>query len=230
MNESPAAPRARGRPPLPLDRIVATALDIVDDGGADALSMRALAERLDSGTATLYRHFADRAELIAHVVDRIFSEVDVKSQELSSMDWQDACRAVAQRMFEALSRHGNVAPLLIERVPMGPNAMQIREACIATLLAVGFPPSLAARSWATLGRYVVGFATQISRHGVGSHVTDRHLSKVFHDLDPSLFPATVAVSDSLPVPLEEEFAFGLDLILKGLSDLRESYKPAKSRR
>jgi hypothetical protein len=121
-------------------------------------------------------------------------------------------------MFDALSRHGKVAPLLIEQVPMGPNAMRVRENCIAVLLSSGFPPLLAARSWATLGRYVVGFATQINGHGAISHLTDRQLSAVFHHLDPSLFPATVAVADSMPVPLEDEFAFGLDLILTGLSD------------
>src|SRR2546430_1768414 len=64
--------RGPGRPCLPLDRIVATALRIVDEQGADALSMRSLAQALDSGTATLYRHFANRAELIAQVVDRVF--------------------------------------------------------------------------------------------------------------------------------------------------------------
>ena len=37
--------RSPGRPPVPLDRIVATALQIVDDDGADALSMRTLAQR-----------------------------------------------------------------------------------------------------------------------------------------------------------------------------------------
>jgi TetR/AcrR family tetracycline transcriptional repressor len=210
--------RSRGRPALPVDRIVSTALDIVDEAGADGLSMRALAERLDSGTATLYRHFADRSDLIAHVVDRIFAEVELGGEDRRSMGWRDACGAVAHSMFKALSRHGKVAPLLIEEVPMGPNAMRLRESCIAVLLAGGFPPSLAARSWATLGRYVVGFATQINGHGASSHLADTKLSRDFHDLAPALFPATVAVADSLPVPLEEEFAFGLDLILTGLSE------------
>ena len=40
-------------------------MQIIDEEGADALSMRSLAQRLDSGTATLYRHFPNRAALIA---------------------------------------------------------------------------------------------------------------------------------------------------------------------
>lgn len=227
--EASAERRSRGRPALPVDRIVASALEIIDEAGAGALSMRGLAERLDSGTATLYRHFTDRSDLIAHVVDRVFGEVELDGEDLSSMDWQDACRALAHTTFKALSRHANVAPLLVEQVPMGPNAMRVRESCIAVLLASGFPPSLAARSWATLGRYVVGFATQINGHGASGHLTDLQLSSIFHNLDRSLFPATAAVADSLPVPLEDEFAFGLELILRGLRQLGDSDpQPRKS--
>ena len=64
-----SARRSRGRPAMPPGRIVAAALELVDAQGADALSMRTLAQRLNPGTATLYRHFANRSELIAHVVD-----------------------------------------------------------------------------------------------------------------------------------------------------------------
>ena len=43
------------------------------------------------------------------------------------------------------------------------------------------------------------------------------MAQLFHNLDPRQFPATVAVADSLPVPFEDEFAFGLDLIVEGLT-------------
>src|SRR5205807_4967419 len=99
--------RSPGRPPVPLDRIVATALQIVDDDGADALSMRTLAQRLDSGTATLYRHFAGRAGLIAHVVDRVFGTIELDAETVLSMTWQEACKAGAHSIFDALRRHPN---------------------------------------------------------------------------------------------------------------------------
>lgn len=195
---------------------------IVDEEGADALSMRALAQRLDSGTATLYRHFANRAELIAHVVDHMFGEADLNAEELTAMSWPQACRTIVHTMFDALSRHRNVAPLLVEQIPVGPNAMAQRERCIAVLLDNGFPPHLAARSYATLARYVLGFAIQLNGSRATGQPDDTQLSATFGDLDPSLFPATVTVAGSLPVRLEEEFAFGLDLILSGLDRLRDS--------
>jgi AcrR family transcriptional regulator len=207
--------RSPGRPPIPLDRIVSTALQIVDDDGADALSMRTLAQRLDSGTATLYRHFTGRADLVAHVVDMVFGSVELDVARLSAMTWQEACKAAAHSMFDVLRRHRNVTPLLAEDVPIGPNALAARERMIAFLLANGFPPALAARSYATLARYVLGIAIQLT--GARGAPDDASLSGVFRDLDPLIFPATVAVAEHIPVPLDEEFAFGLELIIDGLT-------------
>lgn len=207
--------RTRGRPPVPLDRIVTTALQIVDDEGADALSMRTLAQRLDSGTATLYRHFAGRSELIAHVVDRLFGTIELDPATLGALPWQDAAKAVAHSMFDVLRRHQNVTSLLSGNVPIGPNALAAREQMLAFLLANGFPTALAARAYATLARYILGFAMQLnSSHG---DLSDAKLAQIFHDLDSNEFPATVTVADSLPVPLDDEFAFGLDLIVDGLA-------------
>ncbi|WNZ10828.1 helix-turn-helix domain-containing protein [Streptomyces sp. 11x1] len=62
------------------------ALRIVDaEGaeGAEALSMRALAERLGSSTATLYRHFGNRAGLVTQVVDHMFGLVEPDDRELA---------------------------------------------------------------------------------------------------------------------------------------------------
>jgi TetR/AcrR family transcriptional regulator, tetracycline repressor protein len=213
--------RSPGRPAVPADKIVAAALQIVDEEGADALSMRTLAQRLDSGTATLYRHFANRAEVIAQVVDLVFGAVEFDVQRLERMSWQQAIKAAAQVLFDALRRHRNVAPLLVEQLPIGPNAMAQRERFIELLLDNGFPPALAARSYATVARYVLGFAIQLTGHATAGELDDARLSAEFHGLDPDLFPATTTVADHLPVPLEVEFAFGLELIVSGLAQQLE---------
>lgn len=212
--------RSRGRPPLPVDRILAAAVELVDEQGPEALSMRSLAQRLESGTATLYRHFSNRSQLVSLVIDHILGEVDIDAAELAALPWQDACTLFAQHMFEALSRHGNAAPLLIEYTPMGPNALANRERCLAVLLDNGFPPAVAAHAYATLARYVLGFAIQVSAVTAHGDRRDDELSAEFRRLDPSRFPATVTVSDDLPVPLADEFVFGLRLIVAGLERLR----------
>ncbi|MGW4214754.1 TetR/AcrR family transcriptional regulator [Lentzea sp. NPDC004789] len=217
-SSSSAARRSPGRPAVPLDRILATALRIVDDEGADALSMRTLAQRLESGTATLYRHFANRAALVNHVIDRVFGEVELDLRALEEMGWEQACQAVTRAMFDTLGRHPNIAPLLVEQTPAGPNAMVLRERCLAVLLGGGFAPDLAARAYATLARYVLGFATQLT--GPGDDVERERMSAHLSGLSPADFPATLAVAGSLPVPLQDEFTFGLELIVDGLRRLR----------
>jgi AcrR family transcriptional regulator len=214
---TPSSSRSRGRPALPLDRIFAAALELVDEQGADALSMRSLAQRLGSGTATLYRHFASRSELVALLVDRMIGEIDVRT--VASLPWQQACMSFAQSMFDALGRHGNVASLLIGHIPVGPNALAQRELVLSVLLDNGFAPAVAAHAYATLSHYVLGFAIQ---HSMATDDHDAELSSAFHQLDPTRYPATVAVADDLPVPLEEEFVFGLRLIVAGLERLHGS--------
>lgn len=213
----PGARRQRGRPvTASRDRIVAAALQIVDDGGAEALSMRTLAQQLGCSTATLYRHFPNRSALIIDVVDLVMAEVDLDTEDLSTT-WQNACRRLARATFDALSRHRNVAPLLAEHPPIGPHAMALREHWIAVLLRNGFPPALAAESSVLLARYTLGFATQL----VAPKATDAQIAVALRGADPAMFPATAkAWYHRQPTTLEDEFAFGLDLILRGLTQLR----------
>ena len=213
----PSPNRTRGRPALPLDRILGTAVELLDEQGAEALSMRSLAQRLESGTATLYRHFSNRSELISTVIDHIIGEVETDPHVVVGLPWQQACISFAEHMFDALSRHGNVASLLIDYTPMGPHAMAHRELCLSVLLANGFAPAVAAHAYATLARYVLGFAIQHS--GAAGTQRDAELANAFHQLDPSRYPATFATADALPVPLAEEFAFGLQLLVAGLDRL-----------
>lgn len=211
-----AASRSRGRPPVPKQRIVAAALRIVDEQGAEALSLRALAQQLDSSTATLYRHFANRADLIHHVIEHALGEAPAGADALRSLGWEDACRAMATWMFATLRRHPNVAPLLLDQAPAGPNTMAMRELALQVFLDAGFSPYNAIRSYATLARFVLGFAIQLNRE----ESADGGLLAAYQNADAELYPATAAVASLAPVPLDDEFRFGLDLLLSGLASLR----------
>ncbi|WP_084507234.1 TetR/AcrR family transcriptional regulator [Nocardia violaceofusca] len=214
QNEGRPVRRSPGRPRVPFDKIVTTAVRLVDDEGAAALSMRNLAQRLDTGTAVLYRAVSGRAELVGFVVDRVFGEVDF---DVDATDWQQTCRVAAQAIFDTLSRHRSIAPLLIEQVPTGPNVLALRERFLALLLDAGFTPEAAARAYATLARYVIGFAAQL-RDPVVPDPEPARLSALFHELDPAGYPATIAVADCLPTQkLEDEFRFGLEMIVDGLA-------------
>lgn len=207
-----------GRPRLPTEGIVASALEIIDEAGAEALSMRALAQRLNSSTATLYRHFPNRAGLMVAVIDRILGEIELDAQVLGSGGWRAAMRMVAGEYFAALTRHPGVARLLTDHTPTGPNAMRLREAWLDAMLRNGFPLELAVRSGALMASYVQGFAIQLTGRRATVGVDDEVLVAVVGRLDMADFPSlTAAISAGLaPVALEDEFTFGFELILDGL--------------
>lgn len=210
-----------GRPPIPLDRILTTALQIADEEGADALTLRRLARELNSGTATIYRHFTGRDDLINQVVDRMLGEMDDSASDLEDSSWQEACRIIAHRMFAVLGRHRGAAMLLLKSIPNGPNAMLQRELGFAAMLNGGLPPPLAARTYATLARYVLGFAIQLAyQDKQNENENNKKIVSAFLKLDRAKFPAIVAVANELPILLEEEFSFGLELMISGIEVLR----------
>ncbi|GAB2552567.1 TetR/AcrR family transcriptional regulator [Nocardia heshunensis] len=180
-----------------------------------------MAQRLATGTAVLYRAVDNRAELLAHVVDWVFGQITI-SPDIGEQGWKRGCIDAAEAIFDTISKHPGIAPLLIERVPVGPNTLALRERFLAVLLANGFPPPAAARSYALLARYTLGFAAQLRTHAPTEKVEATAVAALFHQLDAERFPATIAVADYLPMQtLHEEFRFGLELLVSGLAAHRE---------
>ncbi len=198
---------------------MSAALEMVDETGIDAFSMRLLADRLGSGTATLYRHLAGKEELMAYVVDRILGEVKIETDADTVCDttWQHAIARGADALYDVLKSHPNALPLLVSQVPVGPNALRLRERIVSVLLAYGFPLDLAARAYTAVAHYVLGFVLQQHAAGAPQREDAASLRDFYHALDADTYPATVAAADELTeVPLDEEFRFGLQLVLDGI--------------
>ncbi|NNN29145.1 TetR/AcrR family transcriptional regulator [Streptomyces sp. S3(2020)] len=207
--------------------MVDTALKLIDEVGIQALTLRMLADTLNSGTATLYRHFNGKDELLALVADRILGEVRIPVEELDGLSWREAVSAAAEAFYGTLCRHPNALSLLAAQVPVGPNALRGRERLVTLFTGHGFPIGLAARSYTAMGHYVIGFAIQ--QYGPGTPRTEDQLQlrDYYKSLDPVAYPATVAAADELTsVPLHEEFRFGLELLLDGLERQRQLHAEA----
>ncbi|MDW4907711.1 TetR/AcrR family transcriptional regulator [Streptomyces sp. ADMS] len=202
-------------------RIVDTALKLIDEVGIQTVTLRMLADALDSGTATLYRHFNGKDELLALVADRILGEVNVPSEELDGLTWREAVTVVATAFYGALCRHPHALSLLAAQVPVGPNGLRARERLITLFLSHGFPVGLAARAFTAIGHYVIGFAIQQHGPGTPGPEDQMQLRDFYNSLDPTAYPATTAAAHALTsAPLHEEFRFGLDLLLDGLEKAR----------
>ncbi|MFE7124434.1 TetR/AcrR family transcriptional regulator [Streptomyces sp. NPDC057617] len=218
------APR-RGRPPVDFGRIVATALRLVDEVGVQAFTLRMLADALGSGTATLYRHFAGKDELLVHVVDHVLGDVGTPAPGATAT-WRESLTAVADALYLTLRRHPHVLPLLIAQVPIGPNGLAQRERVLQLLLAHGFPADLAARAFTAVSHYVIGFVAQ--QHGPGSADPDSApaLAAFYRGLDTATYPAITTAARTLTrTPLDEEFRFGLALLVTGLEHLVDGHPP-----
>jgi len=219
---APAERRKPGRPPIPVGRIVDAALQIIDEGGMDALSMRSLAKHLNSSTATLYRHFPTREALARSVIDQVLGEVDVDPDNYRSLEWRQSVEKVSTGTFEAFRRHRQAALLLADHTPIGPNATAVRERMHAVLMDGGMDAEEAARSGVMLARMILGFAIQLGGERETTDADRKAFREALQQLDQTQFPATAAVwrAGWRPTPVESEFAFALAMVLDGLAQLR----------
>jgi len=199
--------------------MIRAALHLVDEEGAGALTLRSVAGRMNSSTATLYRHFTDRDDLVRQVVDAVFAAITLDEDLLATATWDQCVLHIAERLFAGMVRHRNVAPLMLEQVPAGPHALRLRERCLAVLLANGFDPERAVQTYATLARFVLGFGIQL-RSESDRTSSDPERSG-FATVDPVELPATARVESVGRIPLAEEFEYGLLLMITGLRAYQE---------
>lgn len=197
--------------------------------GPQAFNMRMLADRLRSGTATLYRHVTSKAEILAYVVDRVLGELILDEGEPSGQAWQLACGRIAQELYRVLRAHPKLIPVLVSQVPIGPNGLKTRERGIAMFLANGFPPKLAALAYITIAHYVIGFAIRQHAEGGPESQESADLRRFYRKLDPRAYPATITVADYITGgSAGDEFQFGLKMVIDGLDLARPSSRRGKA--
>ncbi|WP_433271518.1 TetR/AcrR family transcriptional regulator [Actinosynnema sp. CS-041913] len=228
--------RSREQPSLNRAQIVAEAVALLDADGIDALTMRRLGTRLDAGATSLYRHVANRDELIELVVDEVYGEIRIPD---AGGDWRAAVTACARSVREMILRHPWIASVLgqVGLSYLGPNVMLLNERMLAMLGAAGFPPDEAGDALSTVIAYVIGtgineaaWLTMLARSGESEQDWQRRLTptlaRAVEDY-PNLRAQFEGTSDQDPTRLREEsFAYGLARVLDGLEPRRRSAAPA----
>ena len=135
------------------------AVGVADDGGASALTMAAVAERLGSYTAmALYRYVSSKDGLIDLMLDHVVAEVQLPSPP--SRNWRTDIYALAIRTWEMVMRHGWYAQLVYRRPPLGPNMMRRTEAMLEILTRRGASAADAMTYAAVIDRHIFGSALQ----------------------------------------------------------------------
>lgn len=151
------AERLRRRRPrvdgLTIERIVATAVDLVDRHGLDTLTMRRLADELSTASASLYRHVASRDELVVLVIDAVIGEVELPSEHVEG---REGVEHLAHELRRVLLAHPHLLGALSDFPLVGPNARRGTERALDRLLAAGHRPEVAVPAYLALIDYVLG--------------------------------------------------------------------------
>src|SRR3984957_10365037 len=159
----PAASRRErpAKPALTRAGIVAAAVDIMQAEGLDRVTMRRLAQELDTGPASLYVYLRNTAELHAAMLEELLSRVDL-TPVAAAGDWQDRLIQVLFSYTYILFGQPGLAQSALVTRPNGPAYLSLAEGVLALLSAGGVPPSRAA--WA--GGRPLHFATSTATaHG-----------------------------------------------------------------
>ena len=208
---------------LTRERVVAEALSVIAADGVDALSMRALATRLDVVPAALYRHVRNKEQLYDLVLDGVLAEVDDHLDH--SLAWTEQTKILAHRLRTVLDNHPGIAALLKTRDPLGPHSLALAEAFLTPLRAGGLPPRETGLAFSLLYDYTLGFAlsgpTSINEQRLRDAATRSRLHTFLRSLPPDRFPALVALGAQVWVDnRDERFTAGLDTLIDGLQAQR----------
>jgi AcrR family transcriptional regulator len=216
------APRqpARRTESLSKDRIVDAAIAILDADGESALTFRALAARLATGSGAIYWHVADKEELLAAATEAVVSRAVAGGD--ADMDPRAAIRAIAAEMFDAIDARPWVGAHLA-RAPWQNAMLHIVTAIGIRLTDMGIAEQSQFDCGSTLVSYILGaagqnaanarlrpqgtdragsleaIATRWSRHESATHPFVRRFAARLRDHDD-----------------REQFLAGVDLILAGI--------------
>ena len=219
----PPAGKENRRRSLTREQVVAEALTVIGADGVDALSMRALATRLEVVPAALYRHVRNKEQLYDLVLDGVLAEVDNHLDH--TLAWTEQIKILAHRLRTVLDNHPGIAALLKTRDPLGPHSLALAEAFLAPLHAGGLPPRETGLAFSLLYDYTVGFAlsgpTSINEQRRRDAATRTRLHTFLRSLPPDRFPALVALGAHVWVDdRDERFTAGLDTLIDGLQTQR----------
>jgi AcrR family transcriptional regulator len=215
-----AASSRAGRVPrntLSRDRIVEAAIALLDADGLDALTMPTLAKRLGVGTMSLYRHVADKDDLVNAIAAQVLSGVAVPEGDPD--DWEGRVVGYLRNLREAALAHPALARILAQRgLTVAPVFEQL-EAVHAVLRAAGFSNLGAVRTFYALLTYVFGFLVwELPRvHQQPAAAYTAAWSDALDRLDPAAYPTLHALGRELTTTAStEQFEFGLEHLIRSL--------------
>jgi AcrR family transcriptional regulator len=223
--------RAEPREPLTKERILRTAVALADEGGVEAFSMRRIAQELGVVPMALYKHVANKDEMLDGMVDVVVGEID---PPLEGADWKTAMRERILSARRALLRHPWASQVIESRAEPTPTIIAYIDSMMGIFLSGGFTLDLMHHAIHVMGSRILGFSqelfddtssmpeeeavamwTQLADHypNIAALVGEISGGAISHDEGSTVGGGC---DDQF------EFEFALDLMLDGLDRLRAS--------
>ncbi|MEU9187179.1 TetR/AcrR family transcriptional regulator [Streptomyces sp. NPDC048484] len=209
------------KPALSRRLIVDAAVRIMRADGLEKVTMRRLAQELDTGPASLYVYVANTAELHAAVLDALLGEVDLTGRDGGSDDdWHGRLRAVMTSYTLVLFEHPQLARSALVARPSGENYLRLLE-CILDLLS----RSGAGREQVAWG---VDKLLQDATATAAEHATHEHdptsedawnaTVRALHAVDGTTHPAITAhMPDLIGGAARDRMRWSFDVLVNGIT-------------
>jgi AcrR family transcriptional regulator len=211
--------------PLSKERVLDAAVALADAQGVEGLSMRKLAQELGVVPMALYKHVANKDELLDGMVDLVVAEIDPPA---GGADWKAAMRRRVLSARGALLRHPWASRVLESRSSPTPAVLAYMDSMIGMFRAGGFSIDLTHHAMHAMGSRLLGFSQELFDEtadvGPGMDAeTLRELAGTFPHVTELVVAITHDQASVVGVGCDDqfEFEFALDLLLDGLERLRD---------
>ncbi|HEV3460480.1 MAG TPA: TetR/AcrR family transcriptional regulator C-terminal domain-containing protein [Candidatus Dormibacteraeota bacterium] len=210
------------RAALTRERILQAAISLADRDGIESLSMRKLGQELGVEAMSLYNHVRNKVDMLDGMVDEVFSEIVLPA---GGTDWRTAMRERAISARQALLRHPWAIGLMESRATPGPATLRHHDAVLGSLRKAGFSVDLTAHAYSILDGYIYGFTlTELTLPFPKSGGVAEMAGSMLEGFRPGEYPylAEMAVDRAMKPGYNygDEFEYGLDLILDGITRVK----------
>lgn len=217
------------REPLSRRRVLTAAIELADGEGLDAVTMRHLAERLDVVPMALYKHIADKEDLLDGMVDTLIEQMALDTRHRPSQ-WRHGIEAMLEQARQVVSRHLWARRAIETRTLRTATVLARMERVSQVFLEAGFSPDLTHHVMHLLGNRIWGFSPELFTGGPQSSPESSARRSTGPTPIPGDYPGILAIAADSHArrPAADgcdedvEFAFALDVILEGVARLRRA--------
>src|SRR5215467_3703922 len=217
------------KPALTREGIVATAVGVMQAEGLDRVTMRRLAQELDTGAASLYVYLRNTAELHAAMLEQLLGQVDL-SPVTAAGDWRDRLIEILWSYTSILFGQPGLAQSVLVTRPSGPAYLSLAEAILALLSAGKVPPARAAWAVDILLHFATSTAAEQGTRRRTADADDEQaaLAAVLREAPADTFPQIAALGAELMSGAgPDRLNWGFRVLISGITQIPRPQEPGR---